>query len=53
MRPDIDPKVIAMGLEMTVMAVLIATLQTGVAPDDEHMAGVVAVLEAALRSPVR
>ena len=51
-RPDVDPDVMAMGLEMTVMAVLIATLQTGVQPDDDHIAGVVAVLEAALRSPV-
>jgi AcrR family transcriptional regulator len=51
-RPDIDPQRIAMGLEMTVLAMLIATLQTGVTLDGDHIAGVVAVLEAALRAPL-
>ena len=51
-RPDIDPQRIAMGLEMTVLAMLIATLQTGVTLEGEHIAGVVALLEAALRAPL-
>src|SRR5207237_3387004 len=51
-RLDIDPKVTAMGLEMIVMAMLIAALQTGVELDGDHVAGVVAVLEAALHAPL-
>ena len=51
-RPDIDPKVMAMGLEMVVLSMLIAALQTGVELDGDHVAGVVAVLEAALRAPL-
>ena len=50
-RSDIDPATIAMGLEMTVLAVLIAGLQTGISPDSEQTAGVMAVLEAAVRAP--
>ena len=50
-RPDIDPATIAKGLEMTVMSLLIAGLQTGIAPDSEQMAGVMAVLEAAVSAP--
>src|SRR5438477_2322664 len=51
-RPDIDPKVIAMGLEMVVLSMLIAALQTGVELDGDHVAGVVAVLEAAMHAPL-
>src|SRR3954466_13832488 len=50
-RPDIEPATIAMGLEMTFLALLIAGLQTGISPDSEQMAGVMAVLEAAVRAP--
>ena len=50
-RGDIDPDLMAMGLEMTVIAVLIATLQTGVAAEGDRIRGVVAVLDAAIRPP--
>jgi AcrR family transcriptional regulator len=50
-RTDIDPDVMAMGLEMTVMAVLIAALQTGIGPEGDRMNGVVAVLDAAITPP--
>jgi AcrR family transcriptional regulator len=50
-RSDIDPVTTAMGLEMTVLALLIAGLQTGISPDSPQMAGVMAVLEAAVRAP--
>ena len=50
-RADIDPTTIAMGLEMTVLALLIAGLQTGIAPDSDRMASVMAVLEAAVSAP--
>jgi AcrR family transcriptional regulator len=48
-RADIDPVLTAWGLETTVMAILIAALQTGVPADGERAAGVVALLDAALR----
>jgi AcrR family transcriptional regulator len=48
-RPDIDPAVIASGLETVIMSILIAVLQTGVTPQGERADGVVALLEAAVR----
>lgn len=50
-RADIDPVLAASGLEATIMAILIAALQTGVPADGDRAAGVVALLEAALRPP--
>lgn len=51
-RTDIDPGLIAAGLETTVMAILIASLQTGVPAAGDRSAGVIALLEAAVRAPV-
>ncbi|HZU73645.1 MAG TPA: TetR/AcrR family transcriptional regulator [Acidimicrobiales bacterium] len=48
-RSDIDPWLVAAGLETTVMALLIAALQVGVPAAGDNLAGVVALLEAALR----
>lgn len=48
-RPDIDPMMVADGLETVVMAILIAVLQTGITPVGERAAGVVALLDAAIR----
>jgi hypothetical protein len=45
-RPDIDPVTVADGLVTMVLALLIATLQTGGPP--ERAEGVMAVLDAAL-----
>lgn len=49
-RRDIDPLLVAGGLETVVMAILIAVLQTGVRPVGERAAGVVALLDAAVRA---
>ncbi len=48
-RSDIDPNTMAAGLEAVVIALLIATLQTGGRVDSSHAQGVIAVLDAALR----
>lgn len=48
-RPDVDPDLMAWGLETTVMSLLIAVLQTGVPATGERAEGVVALLHAALR----
>lgn len=50
-RFDIDPELMAVGLEAIVEALLIAILQTGDAVDPNISRGVLAVLEAALRPP--
>jgi hypothetical protein len=50
-RADIDPVVLAYGLEAVVLAILIAVLQTGVPAVGDRSAGVVALLDAALRPP--
>jgi AcrR family transcriptional regulator len=50
-RTDVEPWVIAAGLETTIMALLIAALQVGVPTDGEQVAGVLALLDAALRPP--
>lgn len=48
-RSDIDPELCATGLEAIVVALLIAILQTGGDSDPSTSAGVLAVLNAALR----
>lgn len=48
-RSDIDPELMAVGLEAIVEALLIAILQTGGATDPNVSRGVLAVLHAALR----
>lgn len=48
-RGDIEPDVMAAGLEAVVIALLMALLQTGGPADADQARGVVAVLEAALR----
>jgi AcrR family transcriptional regulator len=51
-RSDVEPGVLAIGLETIVVALMIAVLQTGGAPPDPTTsAGVVAVLDAAVRPP--
>jgi AcrR family transcriptional regulator len=50
-RTDIDPELISAGLVTSVMALLIAALQTGVSPEGEATAGVLALFEAALKPP--
>jgi AcrR family transcriptional regulator len=47
-RPDIEPAVVADGLVTLVLALLIATLQTG-GPTEARAGGVMAVLDAALQ----
>jgi AcrR family transcriptional regulator len=49
-RSDIDPVVVADGLVTLVLALLIATLQTG-GPAEGRAGGVMAVLDAALQGP--
>lgn len=51
-RSDIDPVRAASGLEAVVMAIVIAVMQTGVPTDGDRAAGVVELLDAALRAPV-
>ena len=51
-RSDIDPLLIADGLESIVLSLLIANLQTGGQTDPDRTRGVVAVLEATLHVPV-
>jgi len=48
-RGDIDPEIFAIGLESIVLALLIAILQSGGDSDPRSSAGVLAVLETALR----
>jgi AcrR family transcriptional regulator len=50
-RPDIDPTSHADGLVTIVLALLIGILQTGGQPHPDRAPGVIAVLDAALRSP--
>jgi AcrR family transcriptional regulator len=49
-RSDIDPVIMASGLESVVMAIVIALLQTGIAPGGVRAAGVFAVLDASVRA---
>ncbi|HZT67985.1 MAG TPA: TetR family transcriptional regulator [Acidimicrobiales bacterium] len=51
-RSDIDPTLVAAGLETTVMALLIGALQVGIPADGERTPGVTALFDAALRAPV-
>jgi AcrR family transcriptional regulator len=48
-RPDVDPAELAVGLETIVLALLMAELQTGLTVEPERRAGVLAVVDAALR----
>jgi AcrR family transcriptional regulator len=48
-RPDVDPAELAVGLETIVLALLMADLQTGLTVEPERQAGVLAVMDAALR----
>jgi AcrR family transcriptional regulator len=48
-RPDVDPAEVAVGLETIVLALLMAELQTGLTVEAERQAGVLAVMDAALR----
>lgn len=50
-RADIDPVLMAWGLEAVVMAVVIAVMQTGVPTDGDRAAGVAELLQAALSRP--
>jgi AcrR family transcriptional regulator len=52
-RRDIDPVRAASGLESVVMAILIAVMQTGVPAEGERAAGIIELLQAALREPPR
>ncbi len=49
MRRDIDPEIMAAGLEAVVIALLMASLQIGTQVDADQLRGVMAVLDAALR----
>ncbi len=51
-RADVDPALIAKGVESIVLALLMAHVQTGESADETRSAGVTAVLNAALRPPV-
>jgi AcrR family transcriptional regulator len=52
-RADVDPHEVATGLVTIVMSLLIAALQTGADPVGPVGAGVMAVLDAALRPPAQ
>lgn len=49
-RPDVDPAELAVGLETIILSLLMAELQTGLTVEPERQAGVLAVVDAALRS---
>ena len=48
-RRDADPAKLAVGLESIVLAPLMAELQTGITVEPERAAGVLAVIDSALR----
>jgi AcrR family transcriptional regulator len=50
-RADIDPDQLAMGIESTVVSLLMAYLQSGRGRSPERAAGIVAVFDAALKPP--
>jgi AcrR family transcriptional regulator len=50
-RADVDPAEVAVGLETIVLALLMAELQTGLTVEPERQAGVLTVMDAALRAP--
>jgi AcrR family transcriptional regulator len=52
-RADVDAAALASGLESVVLALLMGHVQTGAARDATRAAGVVALLDAALRAPAR
>ncbi len=51
-RPDVDPAELAVGLETIVLALLMAELQTALTVEPERAAGVLAVIDGALRPPI-
>jgi AcrR family transcriptional regulator len=51
-RPDVDPAVLAEGLQAIVLALLMAQLQAGVDPGSHRAQAVFAVLDTALKPPV-
>jgi AcrR family transcriptional regulator len=50
-RRDVDPAVVAAGMEAIVLSLLMGTVQAGVTRDSERAAAVAVVLDAALRPP--
>jgi AcrR family transcriptional regulator len=50
-RRDVDPGVVATGMEAIILSLLMGIVQAGVALDSERAAGVAVVLDAALRPP--
>ena len=48
-RRDVDPAELAVGLETVVLSLLMAELQTGLTVEPERAAGVLALLDAAVR----
>jgi AcrR family transcriptional regulator len=50
-RADVDPRLMAEGLESIVLSLLMSSLQAGVAPTSRRAEAARAVLEAALRPP--
>lgn len=50
-RPDIDPALLAIGIQTVLLAVLLAAVQAGMATDERRRDGVLALLVAALRAP--
>jgi AcrR family transcriptional regulator len=48
-RSDVDPAELAVGLETVVLSLLMAELQTGLTVEPERQAGVLALIDAALR----
>lgn len=50
-RADIDPEVIALGVESIVLALLMGMVQAGVGPGSERPLAAAAVLDAALKPP--
>jgi AcrR family transcriptional regulator len=50
-RRDLDPAELAVGLETIVLALLMAELQTAITVEPERAAGVLAVIDGALRPP--
>jgi AcrR family transcriptional regulator len=50
-RADVDPAEVAVGLETIVLSLLMAELQTGLTVEPERQAGVLAVMDAALKPP--
>lgn len=50
-RADVDPATVAQGMEAIVLCLLMGVVQAGVEPGSDRGAGVITVLDAALRPP--